>query len=186
MPHIAIISASVRTGRASHRVALFFRNFILGGGHASADIIDLMEYNFPVFEERLTFQVSPDAKVKEFAERIKAADAVIIVTPEYNGGYPASLKNVTDLLYEEWYRKPVGIVTVSNGPFGGSQVVTSLLFTLWKIKAWVVPVMFPVPKVEESYNEAGEPKDQSVIRRAEGYVKEILWCIEAKNRMSGS
>jgi NADPH-dependent FMN reductase len=53
-------------------------------------------------------------------------------TPEYNGGYPASLKNVIDLLDYEWHRKPVVISTVTSGAFGASQVLISLQFILWK------------------------------------------------------
>ncbi len=81
---------------------------------------------------------------------------MIIVTPEYNGGYPASLKNVVDLLYPAWHRKPVAISTVSDGSFGGTQVITSLQFSLWKIRAWTVPAMFPVPKAQEAFDENGQ------------------------------
>src|SRR5688500_11263043 len=131
MPHIAIISASVRTGRMSHRVALYFENFLKKQSLATAEILDLNVYQFPLFTERLKHQPSPSPDVIDFAERIKKADGVLIVTPEYNGGYPASIKNVTDLLYDEWFHKPIAISTVSDGSFGGTQVITSLLFTLW-------------------------------------------------------
>jgi NAD(P)H-dependent FMN reductase len=101
MPHIVIISSSVRHGRNTHRVALFFRKFIQENNLATAEILDLKEYNFPIFEERLKFQKDPTEETIAFAEKIRNADAVIIATPEYNGDYPASLKNVVDLLYEE-------------------------------------------------------------------------------------
>jgi NAD(P)H-dependent FMN reductase len=185
MPNIAIISASVRTGRNSHRVALFFKQFIVDNNLGDASIIDLNEYQFPVFEERLKNLEHPSASVLDFADKIKTADGIIIVTPEYNGGYPAALKNVIDLLYAEWHRKPLAIATVSEGAFGGSQVITSLQFTLWKIGAWVVPVMFPVPKVKESFDEAGAPTDAAATnKRAQAFVKELLWCIEATKRMA--
>jgi NAD(P)H-dependent FMN reductase len=185
MPHIAILSASVRTGRASHRVALYFRNYLEKNNLATTELIDLHEYQFPLFDERLSHQTNPAPDVLKFADKIKKADGVLIVTPEYNGGYPASLKNVVDLLYDEWHRKPVAITTVSNGSFGGSQVITSLLFTLWKIRAWVVPAMFPVPKVEEVFHEDGEPVDKAAIeKRTAGYVRELLWCIDARSKMN--
>jgi len=56
MTHIAIISSSVRTGRKSHRVALYFKNYLETHGLASAGILDLNEYKFPLFEERLHLQ----------------------------------------------------------------------------------------------------------------------------------
>ncbi len=185
MPQIIIISSSVRTGRNSHRVALYFKNYLVSNKLAKVEILDLNEYNFPLFDERLRFQKSPSAEMLDFSEKIKAAEGVLIVTPEYNGGYPASLKNAIDLLYEEWYRKPVAISTVSDGSFGGSQVITSLQFSFWKIRAWTVPAMFPVPKVRDSFDENGNPSDKTLTdKRASIFINELLWCIEAKNRMS--
>jgi len=184
MKKIAIISSSVRRGRNSHRVALYFKNYLVENSLAEAEILDLKEYEFPLFDERLRLQKDPSTRAIEFALRIREADGVIIVTPEYNGGYPASLKNIVDLLYDEWRRKPVAISTVSDGPFGGSQVITSLQFSLWKIRAWTVPAMFPVIKVAEAFDENGLPADRKAAdKRAAGFVSELLWCIEAKAKM---
>jgi NAD(P)H-dependent FMN reductase len=182
---IAIISASVRTGRNSHRVALFFKNYIETNALASVEILDLKQYQFPIFEERLKFQKNPSSMVVEFAGKIKSADGVIIVTPEYNGGYPASLKNVIDLLIEEWKRKPIAISTVSSGGFGGMQVITSLQFSFWKLQALSVPAMFPVPKVSEAFDEQGNPNERiETEKRAKKFIDELLWCIEAKSKMT--
>ncbi|MBK8703934.1 MAG: NAD(P)H-dependent oxidoreductase [Saprospiraceae bacterium] len=185
MPHIAIISSSVRTGRKSHRVALYFKNYLETNHQATVEILDLAEYQFPLFEERLKFQKKPSAATLDFAKKIKAADGVLIVTPEYNGGYPASLKNAIDLLYDEWRRKPVAISTVSDGPFGGMQVITSLQYSLWKIRAWTVPALFPVPKINEAFDEKGIPSDPPATdKRAAIFVNELLWCVEANKRMA--
>jgi NAD(P)H-dependent FMN reductase len=181
---IVIISASVRIDRRSHRVALYFQRFITENNLASIDLLDLKEFNFPVFDERLQYMKNPTSKVLEFAERVKAADAILIVTPEYNGGYPASLKNVIDLLYPELKRTPIAIATVSDGMFGGSQVITSLLFSLWKVGGWVAPAMFPVPKVQEHYDEQGNPTDKAgVDKRANIFIGELIWCATAKKKM---
>lgn len=184
MPHIAIISSSVRIGRNSHRVALYFQSYLQEQKLATAEILDLNEYQFPVFDERLKFHPAPTEKMLDFSKRIKEAEGVIIVTPEYNGGYPAALKNIVDLLYEEWHRKPVAISTVSEGAFGGTQVITSLQFSLWKIRAWTVPAMFPVPAAREAFDEAGNPTDKAgTDKRASKFISELLWCVEAKKRM---
>jgi len=184
MHHIAIISSSVRIGRNSHRVALYFKNYIEENKLATVEILDLMEYQFPVFDERLRFQKEPTPKMLDFAGKIKAASGVLIVTPEYNGGYPAALKNVVDLLYDEWRRKPIAISTVSDGIFGGSQVITSLQFSLWKIRAWTVPAMFPVPKAPQSFDENGVPVDKAgTDKRAKTFLDELVWCMDAKGKM---
>ena len=182
-PHIAIISASVRTGRQSHRAALYFQGYVTTHDLGTVEILDLQSYQFPVFSERLKYLPSPSPDVLDFAGKIRKADGVIIVTPEYNGGYPASIKNVIDLLYDEWHHKPVAISTVSDGIFGGTQVITSLLFTLWKMHAWVVPAMFPVPNVEKTFSENGHPAEAATDGRAKIFIDEFLWCIRAKSRM---
>ena len=185
MPHIAIISASVRSGRNSHRVALFFKKFVEAKNLATVELLDLYAYRFPVFEERLMNQTKPSASLLDFVEKIKTADGVILVTPEYNGGYPAALKNVVDVLNLEWRRKPVAISTVSDGSFGGMQVITSLQYTLWKLRAWTVAAMFPVPKVRESFDAEGNAADQAgVEKRAAIFLDELLWCMEANHRMA--
>jgi NAD(P)H-dependent FMN reductase len=180
MHHISIISSSIRPDRNSHRVALYFQNYLTENKLATTEIIDLKAYNFPIFDSPLKFQKSPSAKTLEFTQKIKASDGIIIVTPEYNGGYPASLKNVIDLLFEDWRHKPIAISTVSSGDFGGSQCLTSLQFTLFKMMAWTIPAVFPVPKVAENYDETGKPTDKAKTDKlAAAFVKELLWCVRA-------
>ncbi len=182
--NIAVLSSSVRLGRKSHWLALYFKNYIEENNLGQVKILDLNEYKFPVFEERLKFLPNPSPDVLEFANEVVKADGIIMVTPEYNGGYPASLKNVIDLLHTEWKRKPIALVTVSSGMFGGAQVTTSLLLTLWKIGAWVVPAAFPVPKVQDNFNEEGIPTDKEATdKRAKSFLGELRWCIEAGKKM---
>lgn len=184
MKNISIISASVRKDRNSHRVALYFKNYLEENNIANTKIIDLKQYDFPIFEERLKFISNPTEAMLSIASEIQNADGIIVVTPEYNGGYPASLKNVIDLLYAEWKRKPIGIATVSAGAFGGSQVITSLQFSLWKIGALVVPTMFPVATVEKTFDEHGTPSDlEGTNKRASAFLSELTWWIEAKQKM---
>lgn len=180
MRQISIISSSIREGRKSHNVSLYFQNYLTENRLATAEIIDLKAYKFPIFDGTLKTLLNPAENVLEFAERIKSSDGIIIVTPEYNGGYPASLKNVIDLLYEEWKHKPIAIATVSSGPFAGSQALVSLQFTLWKIMAWTIPAVFSVPMVSKAYDENGKPTDKlNSDKLAAIYIKELLWCIEA-------
>lgn len=148
------------------------------------EILDLTVYNFPLFDERLKNLVAPPDAALEFARKVTAADGILIVTPEYNGGYPASLKNVLDLLYAEWRKKPIAISTVSDGIFGGSQVITSLQFSLWKIGAWTVPAMFPVPTVQDTFDDTGAAVDKAATdKRAGVFLQELLWCMEARSKM---
>lgn len=184
MRNIAIISASVRNGRNSHRVALYFKNYLTDNKISTVKILDLKEFDFPIFEERLKFIPEPSVQMLAFAKEVETADGIIVVTPEYNGGYPASLKNIIDLLYAEWKRKPIAIATVSAGAFAGSQVITSLQFSLWKIGALVVPAMFPVATVEKTFDKNGNPIDvEGTNKRANSFINELTWWMEAKQKM---
>ena len=69
MKTIAIISPSVRRGRNSHRVALYFKRYLEENKLASAEILDLKEYDFPLFDERLRHQTDPAPGVLQFAKR---------------------------------------------------------------------------------------------------------------------
>ena len=183
MIKIVIISSSIRDQRNSHMVSLFFRNYLEETKLADTEILDLKEFNFPLFTERLRYLKDPPSAVLEFAGKIEKSDGVIIITPEYNGGYPASLKNVIDLLYKEWDRKPVGIATVSDGIFGGSQVITSLQFVLWKMKARVITERFLVPNVVKNFDEKGHPFDKEATdKRASVFIKELIKCAEENKK----
>jgi NAD(P)H-dependent FMN reductase len=185
MPHIVIISPSVRRGRNSHRAAIYFNNLLREKNFTSSEILDLLTYNFPLFNERLKNQESPSSEALDFAEKIKSADGVIIISPEYNGAPPASLKNAVDLLTVEWRRKPVAFVTVSNGNFAGTQAITSLQFTFWKLGAITIPATIRFPNIDTTFNENGVPADKKgTDNKATAFVKELLWYIESKKRMS--
>jgi len=179
MFHIAIISGSIRIGRQSHNVAKYFNNYITENKLASTEILDLKEFNFPVLEERLSKTPNPSSEAKLFSEKIKKADAVIAVFPEYNGGYPASLKNAIDLLYDEWYHKPIGLVSVSSGAFGGITALAQTQSIFLKVKA--IPVStFPVPTVQNSFDENGKAIDKETTdKRAAAFLKEVVWFAEA-------
>ena len=184
MHHIAIISGSVRLGRQSHHVAMYLEKFILESGLASAELIDLKEYNFPVLEERLSRTPDPTPAMKDFSGRIAKADAVIMVFPEYNAGYPASVKNAIDLLYDEWYHKPIGLASVSSGSFAGLSALSLLQTIFLRIKAIPISSTFPVPNVQNSFDEQGNALDKALSdKRAGAFLKELLWYAEAVRRM---
>lgn len=186
MSHIAIISASIRNGRKSHRVALHLERFI-NASNSTADLIDLKELDLPLFESRLRDMPDPPANVQGLAERIRKADGVIIVFPEYNGSFPASLKNAIDVLTDDWRNKPVTLCAVSSGAFGGAHGLVNVLYPLWRIKAWVVPSYMQIARVQDVFAEDG-----AVLQDAEGWerrttvlLNDLGWAIEACRRMRG-
>jgi NAD(P)H-dependent FMN reductase len=183
MFRISIISGSIRIGRQSHHVAKYFKKYISENKLADCEILDLKEFNFPLFEERLSKTESPAASSVLFSEKIKNSDIVIIVFPEYNGGYPASVKNAIDLLYPEWKHKPMGLVCVSDGSFGGVNAMSLLQTVLLKVKA-VPAATFPVPAVDKNFDENGNALNKEITdKRASTFLKELLWFAEAFSKM---
>jgi NAD(P)H-dependent FMN reductase len=186
MLHISILSASVRRERKSHRVALYFKKYLEEHFISTTEILDLKEYNFPIFEDTLKTSQNPTEKLIEFANKIKNSDAIIIVTPEYNGGYPASLKNVIDVLYDEWHGRPISLCTVTSGALGGSQALLSLQFSLWKIGALTVTNMFCVSNVANTFDEKGNAIfSETTDKLAKPYIAELVENIN-KNNISNS
>jgi NAD(P)H-dependent FMN reductase len=180
MPKIAIISPSVRKGRNSHKIALYFSNLLKEMDITDHEILDLLEYNFPLFNERLKYQESPTQGMISFSNKIKSAGGVIIISPEYNGGIPASLKNAVDLLTDEWRRKPVAFVTVSDGNYAGTQAVIPLQFTLWKLGALTLSATMRLPNIRNSFNENGVPSEKELTdKRAIAFINEFLRHIES-------
>jgi NAD(P)H-dependent FMN reductase len=182
--NISIISSSVRLDCKSNRVALYFKNYFDRNKSVEAEILDLKQYEFPIFQERLKLLKNPSRQLVEFSDKIKISDGIIVVTPEYNGGYPSSLKNVLDVLYDEWHHKPIAISTVSAGSFGGMQSITSLQFSFWKVHAITTSEMFPVALVEKAFDKNGvATKNAETDERATVFINELLWFIEANRRM---
>lgn len=184
MAHICIISSSIRRERFSHRAALYLADILSNQYNAEVQILDLLQYNFPLFEERLKYLKAPPPEALDFADKVRNADGLILVVPEYNGGYPASIKNIIDLLTDEWRKKPVAFAVVSNGQFGGSQVIFALQFSLWKIMALTVSPAFRISDIETSIDENGVPANKAMMdKKASSTIRELLWHIEAKRKM---
>lgn len=183
MHHISIISASIRNGRKSHNVALYLQKYINAHKSATVEILDLKQYAFPLFDERLKFQKKPSLEALEFKNKIISSDGILIVTPEYNGSIPASLKNVIDLLYDEWQNKPMVFSTVSSGEFGGMQALTHLQFVFTKIGALLDATNFPISKVQDRFDDFGVPTHKKQTDEiAQIFLEQFIDCIKTSQK----
>ncbi|CAM3574813.1 hypothetical protein FLPS109957_11460 [Flavobacterium psychrophilum] len=143
----------------------------------------MASYNFPIFEAPLKYQSNPSIVALEFKSKIISSDGIIIVTPEYNGSIPASLKNVIDLLYEEWQGKFIAFSTASSGGFGGLEALTHLQFIFWKMQAWTFTANFPVSKVQDKFDDLGIPTNkQETDEYAQIFINEFLNCIKSNQK----
>src|SRR5579862_3517724 len=159
MYYIPIIAGSTRRDRQSIKVARFVLARLRSREGISTELLDLLEYNFPIMEERLHRRDDPPPRLQEFGDKIGRADAVIIVSPEYNNGYPGVLKNALDYLLPEYERKPIGIATVSAGGHGGITCLAQLRLVTIGAGAFPIPENLSVSHVHTSFNDDGTPND---------------------------
>jgi NAD(P)H-dependent FMN reductase len=178
MLFIPIILGSARRGRMSPRVAKFLAARL--GQQAETEILDLAAYDFPIMEERLRMQETPPAGVKEFSEKLQRADALLIVSPEYNNGYPGVLKNALDYFGPAEYKnKPFGIATVSAGGFGGQMCLSQLRLIALGLGGFPIPAAFPVSTVQNSFDEDGNLLEERYEKSAAAFIASLLWHTEA-------
>ncbi len=116
---VKVILGSVRTGRAGKVIADWvMKKSEEYDGNLEFELIDLKDVNLPFMDEPVPPMTSDSythEHTKNWSATIKAADALVIVTPEYNHGYPPVLKNAIDFLYHEWQGKAVGLVGYGGG-----------------------------------------------------------------------
>lgn len=111
----------------------------------------------------------------EWRDAIIRADGLIIVTPEYNHGYPGSLKYILDMLLAEYIHKAVAICAVSRGGFGGTRVVEQLTGVVRELGLVVTFEDMNVSRVEEAFDDAGKAKDPAFYSRVDGMLEELVW-----------
>jgi NAD(P)H-dependent FMN reductase len=127
MPNLTIIVGSTRPGRAGAPIAQWFAARAKDHGGFDVNVVDLAEIGLPLLDEpnHPRLRTYTQQHTKDWSAIVDAADAFVFVTPEYNYGYPASLKNAIDYLHHEWQHKPVGFVSY-GGVAAGTRAVQQL------------------------------------------------------------
>ena len=125
---VKVIIGSTRQGRFSEKPAQWIFEEAKKLEGVEVELLDLRDYEMPFFDSPMPPSMAKgqysNEIVKKWAEKINGGDAFIIVSPEYNHGYSAVLKNALDVIYPEWHRKPVGFV--SYGSAMGARSVEQL------------------------------------------------------------
>ena len=111
----------------------------------------------------------------EWRDTIVKADGLVIVTPEYNHGYPGILKSVLDLLLKEYIHKPVAFVGVSSQMWGGTRVIESLLPVVRELGLSPTFTDLNFPKIESKFDETGEIKEEIYHKLCKEFLDELVW-----------
>jgi len=127
MPTIHVILGSTRQGRSGEKVARWFMAHAQARTDLDVELVDLRDWPLPFFDQQRPPMMGgySDPAQQRWAEQVARADGYVLVTPEYNHGYPAVLKNALDHLFAEWNGKPVAFVGY-GGPGGGLRAVEQL------------------------------------------------------------
>lgn len=157
MPTLAVIVASTRPGRVGIKVGEWFHAYALKDGRFDVDFIDLAEVDLPFVDEphHPRLRKYTHEHTKDWSARIEAVDAVVFVTPEYNYGMPATLKNALDYLHTEWRHKAAGIVSY-GGVSAGLRSAEMTRRVLGALSMHTVSSAVSIPFVRNLLDEDGE------------------------------
>jgi len=166
---IPVILGTVRSGRMSEHAAKLVTSEIEKRIGVETELIDIAKMQLS------TSDAGEAIKEPGFSGKMERADAIVIVSPEYNHGYSGLLKHVLDSCLKEYIHKAVGIVGVSAGPFGGSRVIQNLLPVMRELG--LVTIFWDVnfSSVQAAFSSEGVLLDASYIRRIDKFVKELIW-----------
>ncbi|MCM1971961.1 MULTISPECIES: NADPH-dependent FMN reductase [unclassified Streptomyces] len=169
---VAVILGSVREGRHGPAVADWFLGAAGAVGGLDLDLIDLADVDLPLAMPGWGGSPSPQAAaaLAEVSPRLAAAEAFVIVTPEYNHSFPAVLKNLIDWHREEWQAKPAGFVSY-GGLGGGLRAVEQLRLVFAELHTVTVRDSVSLHGPWSGLDPDGVPRDTAV---AEGAVKGML------------
>ncbi len=178
MMNITVISSSPRGESVSNRVALFLEKKLNAETPHTirlVDVRDWLDWNTgqPVYK---SVDACPEA-FKPLAEIMFGTDAFVIVSPEYNGGMPYSLKKLFDFFPKQTH-KVFAIATSSTGAMGGIRASLAIQHFVVALFGIVSPYMLVTPKVTEKFDEAGNLLDEGFQKNIDTFLNEFQWLLD--------
>lgn len=165
MLNIPVILGTVREGRYSEKVARFMLKQLENLGLQS-EIIDTRDF----IEKKLS--------VLHYAQKISAADALIVVAPEYNHSFPGEFKTMFDSLKREYAYKPLGICGVSSGPLGGSRMVEQLKLVGIELRMIPIKEALYFSNVTELFDDQNNLKNDTYEKQISTFLTELKFLAE--------
>jgi NAD(P)H-dependent FMN reductase len=166
---IPVILGTTRKGRRSTHAARFVSERIQAREGIATELIDIAAIRVRVDDAG---EATKDATL---SETLTKADALVIVSPEYNHSFPGLLKHVLDGYLKEYIHKAVGIVGVSAGPFGGARGIENFLPVLRELGLVTIFWDVHVANVSKAFDESGALVDQALVRRTDKFLDELVW-----------
>lgn len=169
--HVAVIVGSVRAGRIAPAVASWVETQLDQHDGFSPDVIDLAGLTLPD-------SLNGAGDAAGFAKRVDAADGFVIITPEYNHGYPGALKTAIDTARGEWQAKPVSFVSY-GGTAGGLRAVEQLRLVFAELHAVTVRQVVSLHWVHDLFDGNGVLTDCGAPGSAQKMLAQLEWWARA-------
>lgn len=178
MKKVSVISGSVREGRLGIKAAKFIVKKLEERGYEVV-LIDPEKFEIPMLKNKYEYLKNEEKteNLNKLQKTFDSSDAFVIVSAEYNHGVPPALKNIVDYFMKEFFFKPSAIVTYSIGPFGGVRVLSHWRAILSELGMPSIPSSFPIPTVQDAFDEEGNPKDEKYNERIKRFLDEFDWYI---------
>ena len=181
MPRLTIIIGSTRPGRAGLPIAEWFADRARRHGGFDIDVVDLAELQLPMLDEpnhpRLRQYIH--RHTKDWSAQVDASDAFVIVTPEYNHGYSAAVKNAIDYLHHEWKYKPVGFVSY-GGVAAGTRAMQQLKQVVTAVRMLPVTDAVNIPFHTQFLDDEGRVQaNETMEQAADALLDELVRVQEA-------
>lgn len=176
--NIEIVSGSPRKDSVTHRVVLFLQKYLSENTTHTIKVIDVRDWNLDVLQQEIYRSVEQTpSQFQPLAKRMLNADAYILVTPEYNGGYTPALKNLFDH-FPKRSHKTFGIVTASPGVLGGVRASQQLQLLINALFGIASPYMLITPQVDKKFDIHGNITDAAFQKNIDVFISEFLWLAE--------
>ncbi len=168
---IPILLGTSRKDRNSENVAKWVFKKMHEREEIESQFFDVRDFDLP----RNHYGMEIKDQFPEWRDAIIRADGLVIVTPEYNHGYPGTLKSVIDLLLPEYIHKAVAFVGVSAGMWGGTRVIESCVPMVRELGLAVTFSDLNFPKVQDKFDAEGNMLDETYKELVKGFLDELAW-----------
>ena len=166
---IPVVLGTARKGRYSENVASFVLEQMRLRRDVETELIDIRDLPLPPDD------AGEALKQPGFSATMMRADALVLVVPEYNHGYPGLLKHLLDTNLKEYIHKAVGICGVSAGGFGGARAIQNLLPVMRELGLVTIFWDGNFSNVQKLFDQQGTITDPSYASRIDKFLSELIW-----------
>ncbi len=177
--NILVVSGASRSGSYSFKVAEYLEQELRNTENVATDFINVHLLSLPLYCPSSERSDDLNKLVAQLSEKFNQAHAIVLVSPEYNGGIAGSLKNLLDYFRKEYERKPIGVVSVSSGTFGGLNALHQLIAFTSYVGAFLSNTRLTVSEVEKVFQAEDSVPAERFARNAKKFCQDLVWLTQA-------